>query len=571
MAERAAAWSQLEGAVAALPPVTAPTRTVSIVLVADGGARITTPVDGPAVDFPDFDVVVARRGRGETAATSAARAASTVGGDLVCFVLATSTTLETGWLARLAAVVDGRTVVAATPVVVHPVRAGLHATPHDGRVRARGVTLTVVDDAPALRANDAGSLAPFGAGSAAVMGTTGACILVDRRAYEAAGAMPESEDIDVAMFELGRRLRARGGQVVSVSDSVVVDRRDVSARRTLEEPVSTGSPAWRVYVEARGPELMREVERLPAGILRIALTVAAPSAKVGPRWGDWHLAQAFARALRRRGHVVRVQTLDHSDDLAGRACDLHVVVRGLRAVRRTPGQAHVLWVISHPEQVTDEECDDADLVLVASVRFAEELRTRTRTPVEVMLQATDILRFRRVPADPIHMHDVAVVAKSRDVFRASVADALAAGLRPSIYGSGWETFVDPALVVSDYVPNEELARVYSSVGVLLNDHWRTMHEWGFVSNRLFDALACETPVISDDLIEIADLFDGAVLTYRDTAELRDLVDSVLADRPAARERAARGRTLIIEQHTFDHRAAQLLDALRRFGLDRSAG
>ena len=75
-------------------------------------------------------------------------------------------------------------------------------------MRARGVTLTVVDDAPALRANDAGSLAPIGAGSASVMGTTGACILVDRRAYEAAGAMPESEDIDVAMFELSRRLRA---------------------------------------------------------------------------------------------------------------------------------------------------------------------------------------------------------------------------------------------------------------------------------------------------------------------------------------------------------------------------
>ena len=223
----------------------------------------------------------------------------------------------------------------------------------------------------------------------------------------------------------------------------------------------------------------------------------------------------------------------------------------------------MLWVISHPEQVSDEECDAADLVLVASVRFADELRTRTRTPVEVMLQATDITRFRRVPAEPVHTHDVAVVAKSRDVFRSSVADALAAGLRPAIYGSGWETFVDPALVVSSYVPNEELARVYSSVGVLLNDHWATMHEWGFVSNRLFDALACETPVISDDLIEIAGLFDGAVLTYRDAAELRELVDSILADRRAARERAALGRALIIEHHTFDHRAAQLIDALRR--------
>ena len=76
---------------------------------------------------------------------------------------------------------------------------------------------------------------------------------------------------------------------------------------------------------------MRAADPLPAGTLRIALTVAAPSEKVAPRWGDWHLAEAFARALRRRGHVVRVQTLDHADDLAGRACDVHCVVRGLGA------------------------------------------------------------------------------------------------------------------------------------------------------------------------------------------------------------------------------------------------
>jgi glycosyltransferase involved in cell wall biosynthesis len=270
--------------------------------------------------------------------------------------------------------------------------------------------------------------------------------------------------------------------------------------------------------------------------------------------------------LRRRGHLVRVQTLDHADDLAGRACDVHCVVRGIAAVRRTPGQAHVLWIISHPEQVTTKECDAADLVLVASTRFADELRVRTRTPIEVMLQATDITRFRPVPAQSVHAHDVAVVAKSRDVFRTSVADAIAAGIRPAIYGSGWEPFLDPALVVSDYVSNEDLPIVYSSVGVLLNDHWQTMYEWGFVSNRLFDALACETPIISDDLPEIDELFDGAVLTYRDAAHLRTLIAATLADPAAARERAARGRELIEARHTFDHRAAQLLDALDRYGL-----
>jgi len=102
--------------------------------------------------------------------------------------------------------------------------------------------------------------------------------------------------------------------------------------------------------------------------------------------------------------------------------------------------------------------------------------------------------------------------------------------------------------------------------VLLTDHWDTMHEWGFVSNRLFDALACDTAVVSEDFPEITDLFEGAVLTYRKPAELGPLVAAALADPAAARARAARGRALIVAQHTFDHRAAQLIDALRRHRL-----
>jgi spore maturation protein CgeB len=108
--------------------------------------------------------------------------------------------------------------------------------------------------------------------------------------------------------------------------------------------------------------------------------------------------------------------------------------------------------------------------------------------------------------------------------------------------------------------------VYSSVRVLLTDHWETMNAWGFVSNRLFDALACETPVVSEDLPEVDELFEGTVLTFRNAADLRAVVDAALADPVAARARAAHGRAIVVERHTFDHRAAQLVDALARHGL-----
>jgi spore maturation protein CgeB len=162
---------------------------------------------------------------------------------------------------------------------------------------------------------------------------------------------------------------------------------------------------------------------------------------------------------------------------------------------------------------------------------------------------------------------VAIVANARHTRRRIVDDALAAGLRPAVYGRGWAGRLDPDLVVAEQVPNDELPALYSSVGVLLNDHWEDMRRWGFVSNRLFDALACATPVISDAVPAVVTLFGDTIPTYTTPDELRSLVERDLGAPGAARERAHAGRRLVMAAHTFDDRADELLAALRRLGLD----
>ena len=346
-----------------------------------------------------------------------------------------------------------------------------------------------------------------------------------------------------------------------VPGAVVVDNRPVGARRELRFAVDPAGPGWAAAIRRSGAVLRRAADARARPPLRLAVTVAAPSTKVAARWGDWHLGGALAGSLRRLGHEVRLQTADHADDLAGRSCDVHVVLRGVHPVRATRGQRQVLWIISHPETIDDEELAAADLVLVASPRFADHLRSRTDTPVDVLLQATDHRRFRPRPVDAAHRHDVTIVAKTRDVLRPVVSDAISAGLRPRLYGGGWRALVDQELIVADHVDNEVLPIVYSSAGVVLNDHWPTMRTWDFVSNRLFDVLACGTPVISDPVDGAAELFDGAVLEYHTHAELLALVDDVLTHPERARHRAERGRRIVLARHTIDHRARELLDCL----------
>jgi glycosyltransferase involved in cell wall biosynthesis len=518
---------------------------------------------------PGLELVRSRASGGARAAL--AQGVATSDPAVVGVVHAATEPQTPDWLERLVAAVDGSTV-AAVPVLVHPRRPLRRATAYDGLVRAAGVRLRLDGDGtPVAELLDAGAVPRPGGPAVAVAAGSGAALVVDRAAYEAVGGLAADDDLDAAVVELCVRLRAAGGRVVLLPGAVVFDDRPVRARRDLRFAVDPSGPGWAAAIDRSGAQLRRAADRPVAApqrpdgssdpALRFAITVAAPSAKVAARWGDWHLAQALAESLRRLGHDVRVQTADGADDPAGRASDVHLVLRGLQPVRRTAGQRHVLWIISHPEAVDDDELDAADLVLVASPPFADRLRHRTSTRVEVMPQATDHRRFRPRPVDPAHRHDVTIVAKTREVLRPVVSDALAAGLRPAIYGGGWRGLVDPELVVADHIDNEALAVVYSSAGVVLNDHWRTMQAWGFVSNRLFDVLACGTPVISDPVDGMDELFDRAVLEYHSPDELQALVGEVLADPEAARQRAERGRKVVLANHTFDHRARQLLDCL----------
>jgi hypothetical protein len=495
--------------------------------------------------------------------TDARMAVASSTGTVIAFVPSTTTLVDPAAIDRLAdAIAHG--AVGATPRTVHPARPPLTATPDDLHTRALGYDVVVAaNGAPQLQARAAGAPVPVRAGPPErVAAGSPALFAVDRAAHDAVGGLDAVLPFEAAIVDLSVRLGALGS-VVAVPGALVVDARPVTAGR--DDVFGARPQAWNALVARRGPALVRAAHG-DAHVPTIVITTAVPSRKIAARWGDWHFAGDLARALRNLGFAVRVQTLDQADSDASRAADAHIVVRGLAPVRRTSGQVHVLWVISHPETIDVHECEAADHVFVASARFAADLRTRTGTPVDTLWQATDHHRFRPRPPDPRYAHELAVVAKTRTVMRPMVADALAAGLRPAIYGSGWEEFVDPELVVADYVDNDELPLVYASTGVLLNDHWDTMRSWGFVSNRIFDALACGTPVVSDQLPEIEELFDGAVPTVEGPSALRATVDDLVARPEAARDRAGHGREQVLAAHTFEHRAQAIARALAAQGV-----
>jgi spore maturation protein CgeB/GT2 family glycosyltransferase len=295
--------------------------------------------------------------------------------------------------------------------------------------------------------------------------------------------------------------------------------------------------------------------------LSFCLKIGAPNRAVAPTWGDLHFAESLARELRRRGHRTLIQTLDEWEDEAGLTYDVVVHLKGLSRFHPKPGQFNVLWSISHPAELTGEECDGYDLIAVASPLFAERLRERTGTPVVVLEQAADPWVMRPDPT-PELAHELVYVANSRNVLRPIARDLLPTERDLAIWGTRWEGLIDTSRVIAEHLPNDELHRVYSSAGIVLNDHWDDMREYGYISNRIYDALACGALVLSDDVPGLHERFGDAVAVYRDAEELRELVERLLADPAERRRRAERGREVVLGEHTFAHRVTQLLEVVQ---------
>jgi spore maturation protein CgeB len=221
-----------------------------------------------------------------------------------------------------------------------------------------------------------------------------------------------------------------------------------------------------------------------------------------------------------------------------------------------------MWIISHPDDVSVRECEKYDLVLVASRQYADWLRPQLEVPVVYLPQATDSRRFRPEARQDELASEVLFVGNSRGQHRPAVDWAIEAGLPLTVYGEGWDDMIPPRFVRATHFPNDQLAHLYASADVVLNDHWPDMREQGFISNRIFDALASGAVVVSDRAAGLGEMFGDLVPTYADGDELKEVVWDILEDDTHRRELSRSASDLVAREHTFERRAQELVDLLR---------
>lgn len=293
--------------------------------------------------------------------------------------------------------------------------------------------------------------------------------------------------------------------------------------------------------------------------LSFAIKIAAPYEKRA-EWGDFHYADSLSDALKRRGHDARIDFRGDWSLPSAWKDDVALVIRGLEGHRALPSQITVMWNISHPDQVPYEEYAACNVVMVASRSYAALLSLILERPVHALLQCTDTERFH-LPQDapPIDSEGRGLfVGNSRREYRQMVRWSVENGVEIDIYGTLWEDFIPPERIAGQNVPNTELSAKYRSARFVLNDHWQSMKDFGFVSNRVFDVLASGGRLVSDRLPSVDAMFGDAVATVEtEQAFLQAVKQPLPADdtRRAAADHVA-------EHESFNARAGTILDAVR---------
>lgn len=211
------------------------------------------------------------------------------------------------------------------------------------------------------------------------------------------------------------------------------------------------------------------------------------------------------------------------------------------------------WIYGHPELVTDIELARYDHIFCYSSLYQNELEKKG-IKSDLMLGATG--KLPRPKFAVRYTANFVGNARPRGGMRPAVQALLESGESFTVWGKGWERFVPQKNLGGTYYDYSQLEELYASSEFTLNDHHPDMAKWGFVSFRIYDALASGGFVVSDRNPCIEEIFEDTVPQFSDGKDLKEIFCYFRAH-PEEKERLRRRGMEIALSHNWEARAEQI--------------
>jgi O-antigen biosynthesis protein len=299
---------------------------------------------------------------------------------------------------------------------------------------------------------------------------------------------------------------------------------------------------------------------------RIAIKIGAPNMQVAKNWGDYHFALSMKKCFEKHGYLCRVDCLDKWYNSRCNGDDIVIVLRGLSSYEPKKHQINLMWNISHPDKISPHEYSLYDHVFVASSKYQKFLEENYGINCSTLLQCTDPEHFNLTAVEDLTEAEVGLnldgkfifVGNSRNVFRPSVKIAVENDWPLIIYGSLWDQYVDKSFIEAEYLPNSKLRHFYCNSMSVLNDHWQSMIDYGFISNRFFDVAASGGVLVTDYVEGMEDLEFGNVVYLTEDSE------SLINELEALDFDSVELSNYVHEHHSFEARCSIILKVIEGF-------
>ncbi len=291
-----------------------------------------------------------------------------------------------------------------------------------------------------------------------------------------------------------------------------------------------------------------------------AIKTCAPNATRQDKWGDHHFAVSLAAALERRGHAARILPVADWANLNVPG-QFDIVLRGTKPYDGRDDVPYLMWVL-YPGINARQALTERELAGAGQLAYASAVPVQAgqgRDPI-LMSQAFDPTIMFPPDAGAERSGLVFVgnnYGRGQGAIRPIVALALEAGEKPDLYGPGWENTDAAPHQKAAYTNNANLGDLYRGAEAVLCDHRETMRRGGYVSNRIFDALACGTPVICDDLNGLPKPFAPHVFCCRNADDFAKAVRTIRSESAAKKTARRKFAEKLRDQHCFDARAAEI--------------
>ena len=291
-----------------------------------------------------------------------------------------------------------------------------------------------------------------------------------------------------------------------------------------------------------------------------------PNAPIKKCWSEFIFSSSLKKYLERLGYFVVIESFDEWND-EGEA-DVVVLLRGHEAYypdRKNKNCIYIMWNLSHPSTISDEEYNAYDFVCISSKLHAEKIKNRIKVPVKVLPMCADTEIFYP-DTEPYAKkeYDWIFVGNSRYEKRKSVVWSIENHIPLKIWGANWDKVLPEYLeyVVADNISNDDLPDLYRKAKVTVDDHYEDMIRNGFINTRIVESLACGLPVISDDSQVLRDMFGDAILCYRDEEEFIAQTKYVVDHYDVVKEKVLALWPEIKEKYSFESNARCLAELTR---------